>query len=291
MDLADLCRLLDRHAGPDGSTAIPGVAISRVERPSAPAVSMSGTVFALIAQGAKQLAAGDRVYEYGAGQYLVASVDLPVTGRFTEAPALGFGLALEPVAIADLLLQSGAPPGGRAAAPGIAVSEASADLIDAVARMVRLLERPRDIGVLAPLITREILWLLIRADDGATVRQFGLADSGLAHIARTVKWIRDHYAEPFRVEDLARDSGMSTSAFHRNFHAVTAMSPLRFQKQIRLQEARLLLAASPRDVAGVGHRVGYESPSQFSREYHRQFGLPPSRHSSSASAQVTGSTT
>jgi AraC-like DNA-binding protein len=280
MDLAELRSLLDRHARPDGSTAIPGVAISRVERPSAPAVSMTGTVLALIAQGAKQLAAGDRVYEYHAGQYLVASVDLPVTGRFTEAsprlPALGFGLALDPVAVAELLLQDSVPA-GRAAAPGIAVSDASAELIDAVARLVRLLERPRDIAVLAPLVIREILWLLIRAEDGATVRQFGLADSGLTQIARAVKWIRDHYDEPFRVEDLARDSGMSTSAFHRNFHAVTAMSPLRFQKQLRLHEARLMMAASPGDVAGVGHRVGYGSPSQFSREYRRQFGLPPSQ--------------
>ena len=284
VDLAELRALLDRHAGPDGTTAIDGVLISKVERPNAPTASMSGTVLALIAQGAKRLALGDRVYDYRAGQYLVASVDLPVTGHFTEAsperPALGFGLSLSPTVIAELLLQSA--PGDLARAgsrtpPGIAVSDASDELLDAVVRLLRLLDRPRDRAVLAPLVTREILWRLVTGDQGATVAQLGLADSGLAHVARAVRWIRDHYAQPFRVEDVARLSGMSLSAFYRNFQAATAMSPIQFQKQIRLQEARLLVAMQPDNVTGVGHRVGYDSPSQFSREYRRQFGVPPSQ--------------
>ncbi|MGW3609863.1 helix-turn-helix domain-containing protein [Micromonospora sp. NPDC005163] len=157
------------------------------------------------------------------------------------------------------------------------VSDAPDDLGDAVIRLLRLLERPRDVTVLAPLIKREILWLLLTGEQGAAVRQLGLADSSLSHIARAVRWIRDHYAQSFRVEDLARLSGMSVSAFYRNFQAVTAMSPIQFQKQIRLQEARLLLATHSSDVTGVGIRVGYESPSQFSREYRRQFGAPPSQ--------------
>ena len=144
-------------------------------------------------------------------------------------------------------------------------------------RLLRLLDRPRDIRVLAPLVTREILWRLITGEQGAIIRQLGLADSSLTHIARAVRWIRDHYAQSFRVEDVAQLSGMSVSAFYRNFQAVTAMSPIQFQKQIRLQEARLLLAARPTDVTGVGHLVGYDSPSQFSREYRRQFGAPPSQ--------------
>jgi AraC-like DNA-binding protein len=283
MYLDELRTLLARHARPDWTTAIEGVLISKVEQPSAPSTSMSGTVLALIAQGAKRLALGERVYEYRAGQYLVASVDLPVTGHFTEAspqrPALGFGLTLQPAAVAELLLQAGSgdirrPRSG--AVPGIAVSDASDDLLDAVVRLLRLLDRPRDIAVLAPLFTREILWRLITGEQGATVRQLGLADSGLAHVARAVRWIRDHHWESFRVQDLAQASGMSVSAFHRNFQAVTAMSPIQFQKQIRLQEARLLLATRPNDVTGVGHSVGYDSPSQFSREYRRQFGAPPS---------------
>jgi AraC-like DNA-binding protein len=284
MYLDELRTLLDRHARPDGTTAIDGVLISKVEQPDAPSASMTGTVLALIAQGAKRLALGDRVYEYRAGQYLVASVDLPVTGHFVDAgpqrPALGFGLTLQPAAVAEVLLQAGSgdvPRIGGGTPLGIAVSDASDELLDAVIRLVRLLDQPRDRQVLAPLITREILWRLITGEQGATVRQLGLADSSLAHIARAVRWIRDHYRQPFRVDEVARLAGMSVSAFYHNFQAVTAMSPIQFQKQIRLQEARLLLATQPKDVAGVGYQVGYDSPSQFSREYRRQFGAPPSQ--------------
>ncbi|ALV31451.1 AraC family transcriptional regulator [Streptomyces sp. CdTB01] len=284
MCLEELRTLLARHVRPDWTTAVEGVLISKVDRPDPPSPSMSGTVFALIAQGAKRLALGDRVYAYGPGQYLVASVDLPVTGEFLQAdperPALGFGMTLEASAIAELLLQAGPgdiPRAGAGVPSGIAVSDAPAPLLDAVVRLLRLLDEPRDRAVLAPLIKREILWRLITGEQGATVRQLGLADSGLSHISRAVRWIREHYTEPFRVEDVARMSGMSPSAFYRNFQAVTAMSPIQFQKQIRLQEARLLLATHPGDVTGVGRRVGYENPSQFSREYRRQFGAPPSR--------------
>ncbi|MGA5301737.1 AraC family transcriptional regulator [Nucisporomicrobium flavum] len=284
MSVDVLRELLLRHARPDTGTAIEDVLISKVDRSEPPSSSMTGTVLALIAQGAKRIALGDRVYEYRAGQYLVASVDLPVTGHFVDAtaehPAVGFGLVLRPAAVAELLLQAAPgdlPPLGGAAPSGLAVSDAPGELIDAAVRLLRLLEQPRDIAVLAPLIKREILWRLITGEQGAVVRQLGLADSNLTHVARAVRWIRDHYPQAFRVEDLARRSGMSTSAFYRNFQAVTAMSPIQFQKQIRLQEARLLLASNPGDVTGIGRRVGYDSPSQFSREYRRQFGAPPSQ--------------
>ena len=281
--LNELRTLLDRHARPDYSTAIDGVLVSRVERPDPPAPSMTGMVLAVIVQGAKRLALGDRVYEYHAGQYLVTSVDLPVTGQFLQIepgrPALGFGLALEPSAVADLLLQAGpaSVPRSAAAPSGIAVSDAPAALLDAVLRMVRLLDEPGDQAVLAPLLKREILWRVVTGEQGATVRQLGLPDSSLSHISRAVRWIREHFAQPFRVEDVARMAGMSVSAFYRNFQAVTAMSPIQFQKQIRLQEARLLLATRPGDVTGVAQRVGYDNASQFSREYRRQFGAAPSR--------------
>jgi AraC-like DNA-binding protein len=293
MERDELRTLIARHARPDGTTAIDGVLVSMVDRPAPPAIATSGTVLAVIAQGAKRLALGDRVYEYHAGQYLVASVDLPVTGHFTQAspaePALGFGLALRSSAIAALLLETtpGDPARGTPAPSGIAVSDASDDLIDAIVRMLRLLDRPRDRPVLAPMIEREILWRLITGEQGATVRQLGLADSSLSHISRAVRWIRDHHAEAFRVEDLAQLSGMSVSAFHRNFQAVTALSPIQFQKQIRLQEARLRLVAHPEDVAGAGHLVGYDSPSQFSREYRRQFGIPPSHDAARLRASGT----
>jgi AraC-like DNA-binding protein len=291
MALDDLRALLARHARSGGTTGIDGVLIGRAEQPNRSSASMSGTVMALIAQGAKTLALGDRTYEYRAGQYLIASVDVPVTGHYTEAsrehPALGFGLTLEPSAIAELLLQAAPgdlPREGGGTPSALAVSDAPAELVDAAVRMLRLLDRPRDIPVLAPLIKREIVWRLITGAQGAAVRQLGLADSSLAHIARAVRWIRDNYPESFRVEDVARMSGMSVSAFYRNFQAVTAMSPIQFQKQIRLQQARLLLATHPNDVTAIGHRVGYDSPSQFSREYRRQFGAPPSRHSALTAA-------
>ncbi|MEX0171079.1 AraC family transcriptional regulator [Streptomyces sp. LMG1-1-1.1] len=280
MSLDELRHLLERHARPDLTTAIDGVRICRSDPGAEPEYAMSGVMLAVIAQGGKRLALGERVYEYGVGQYLVTSADLPVTGRVAPGgPELGFGMTLEPAVIAELMLQGGpgdVPRSAGSPRPGIMVSEASAELIDAIVRLVRLLDRPRDRRVLVPLIKREILWRLMTGEQGEAVRQLGLADSSLNHITRAVDWIRDHYAEPFRVEDLARSSGMSVSAFHRNFQSVTAMSPIQFQKQIRLQAARLLLANRPHDVTGVGHRVGYDSPSQFSREYKRQFGLPPS---------------
>ncbi|TML98019.1 MAG: AraC family transcriptional regulator [Actinobacteria bacterium] len=287
--LAELRALIARHARPDETTAIDGALLSVAGRPGEPRASTTGTVMAIIAQGEKRLAIGDRVYDYGPGQYLVASVDLPITGHYTHAaadePALGFGLVLRPSAIASLVLDADAapasPPPRRArsapAPPGLGVAEASPELLDAVVRMVRLLDSPGDRDVLAPMIEREIVWRLINGPLGESVRQIGVADSSLTHVSRAVRWITEHYNKPFRVEDLARACGMSTSAFHRNFHAITALSPIQFQKQIRLQKSRLLLLTGADDVATVGYRVGYDSTSQFSREYRRQFGLPPGR--------------
>jgi AraC-like DNA-binding protein len=284
VSLTELRGLLARHARPDQSTTIDDVLISKVTQSAAPAASMTGTVLAVVAQGAKRLALGNRVYEYGAGQYVVASVDLPVIGHFIdpgpEHPALGLGLMLRPAAVAELLLQAGPgalPPDKGGTPSGIAVSDAPAELLDAAIRLVRLLDQPGDAPVLAPLIKKEILWRVMTGDQGAVVRQLGLADSNLTHIARAVQWIRDHYTTSFRVQELARLSGMSVSAFYRHFQTVTAMSPIQYQKQIRLQQARLLLATRPDDVTGVSRSVGYESPSQFSREYRRQFGAPPTQ--------------
>ncbi|MGW6276169.1 AraC family transcriptional regulator N-terminal domain-containing protein [Kribbella sp. NPDC055071] len=283
MAMEELRDLLERHARPDLTTAIDGVRVCKLGHTAPAESSMSGTVLAVIARGGKRLALGDQVYEYGAGQYLVSSVDLPVTGHVIDTgpgpSVLGFGMTLEPATVAELLLQAGPadlPRSPGAARPGIAVSDAPDQLLDAIVRLLRLLDRPRDRKALVPLVKREILWWLMTGDQGEIVRQLGLADSSLSHIRRAVRWIRENYTQPFRVEELARLSGMSVSAFHRNFQAVTAMTPIQFQKQTRLQAARLLLVNSPHDITGVGHRVGYDSPSQFSREYRRQFGVPPS---------------
>ncbi|MCY1138097.1 AraC family transcriptional regulator [Actinoplanes sp. Pm04-4] len=279
MPLGELRDLLARHARPDLRTAIEDVQIMRADRPYPPAPTTYGKVFVVVAQGTKRCGYGETVYEYGAGQYLVASVDMPVTSHFSEAgpqrPGLGFGLTLHPAAVAEMLVDD-AQAGGDAPF-GLGVSETPPALLDAVVRLLRLLDEPADIPVLAPLIKREIIWRLIRGEQGAIVRQLGRSDSSLSHVGRAVRWIRDNYQRGFQVEEAAQVAGMSLAAFYRNFQAATAMTPIQFQKQIRLQQARLQLAADPTDIAGVSRRVGYDSPSQFSRDYRRQFGLPPSQ--------------
>ncbi|MBE1501421.1 AraC-like DNA-binding protein [Amycolatopsis lexingtonensis] len=277
--LTEIRDLVATHAREGLRTPVPGLLLSKVDT-SEPHHSLTEPLFVVMAQGGKRLLLGDRVHEYRAGQYLLVSTDLPVTGHFVGAtprtPALGLGLTLRPAAIAPLLLE--APPGRSSRTlpeSPIATGDATPELLDAALRLLRLLDHPADAPVLAPLIEREILWRLLTGPHGALVRQIGLADSGLSHVSRAIRWIRDNYAEPMRIEELARLSDLSASAFHRHFRAVTAMSPLQFQKRIRLQEARSLLLADSGDVAGVGHLVGYDSPSQFNREYRRLFGAPP----------------
>jgi AraC-like DNA-binding protein len=269
------------HARPDLMTPIDGLLLSKVATTATTEYSLTEPLLVVMAQGGKRLLLGDQLYEYRAGDCLVVTAPLPVTGHWIDmdgsGEALGMGLVLRPPAIAALLVQARPGPWSRgtATAPAIATGKASPELLDAAARMLRLLDHPADAPVLAPLITQEILWRLLAGPLGETIRQIGLADSDVSHVSRAIAWIRDNYAEPMRIDDLARISGMSASAFHRHFRAVTAMSPLQFQKRIRLQHARSLLVAHPWDIAGVGHRVGYDSPSQFNREYRRLFGAPP----------------
>ncbi|GGJ91721.1 AraC family transcriptional regulator [Streptomyces camponoticapitis] len=280
--LDELRTLIASHARADGGSTIDGLFLSRVETVE-PHHSLTEPLLVVMAQGGKRLLLGDEVHEYRAGQYLMVTTDLPVSGHFLDAgpghPALGLGLALRPGAIAPLLLEGTAPRRTRGAAvpPALATGEAGHELLDAATRLVRLLDHPADAPVLAPLIEREILWRLLSGPHGGMIRQIGLPDSNLTHINRAVQWIRDNYAEPLRIDDLARLAGMSASAFHRHFRTITATSPLQFQKRIRLQEARSLLLAQPNDVAGAGHLVGYDSQSQFTREYRRLFGAPPGR--------------
>jgi AraC-like DNA-binding protein len=289
MSLHEFRALVDRHAQQGIlPSAIPGVVVSRMTDGGSPDESTTGTILAVVAQGTKRLSVGGSVHDYGPGQYLIASVDLPVSGQFTDAtpelPALGFGLELRAEVIAELMLNPAAaafmrPARGESSPSAIAVGQASERLLDAATRMLRLLDHPRDIPVLAPLIEREILWLVMSGEQGATVRQLGLADSGLSRVRHVVRWIREHFADSLRVDDLAQLAKMSPSAFHRAFQSVTAMSPIQYQKSIRLQEARLRLLARPGDISATAYAVGYDSPSQFSREYRREFGVPPSRDS------------
>jgi AraC-like DNA-binding protein len=278
--LAELRDRIAAYARPDLRTPVDGLLLSTVETAETEH-SLTEPLFVVLAQGGKRLMLGDRVYEYRAGECLLVTTDLPVTGHFIGAspaePALGMGLALRPAAIAPLLLEATADRRSRATTgpPAIATGAVGPELLDAVVRLLRLLDHPADIPVLAPLVEREILWRLLTGRHGGVLRQIGLADSGLAHVNRAIRWLRENYAEPVRIEELARMAGMSASAFHRHFRAVTTMSPLQFQKRIRLQEARALLVVGADDIAGVGHLVGYDSPSQFNREYRRMFGAPP----------------
>jgi len=287
--LAEIRTLIARHAGPMGAagaraTPLPGLRVVATAAPTQPVNAVYEPALAVIAQGSKRAMLGERVFDYGAGQYLIVSVELPVISRVINAsrrePYLGISLILDPAAIAALLLETAA--GERIGAEdgsalGLAVSDAPDDLLDAVLRLLRLLDRPADVPVLRPMIEREILWRLLGGAQGALVRQIGLADSSLCHIRRSIAVIRTRYAETLRVEDLADVAGMSAASFYRHFRAVTAVSPLQYQKQIRLLEARARLIASPQSVAAIGFDVGYESPSQFSREYSRLFGAPPAK--------------
>ncbi len=284
--LSELRRLIDVHARPDLHTRIDGLLLSKVTGADGPDYSLTDPLLVVMAQGGKRLLLGDEVFEYRAGQCLVVAASLPVTGHYLDTshdhPALAMGLVLRPEVLSALLLHAPllhAPPRpwtrGSADVPALGTGDADPGLLDAVTRLVGLLDTPTDAAVLAPLLEQEILWRLVTGPHGPIARQIGVADSTLTHVNKAIVWMRDNYAEPVRIDDLARMSGMSASAFHRHFRTVTAMSPLQFQKRIRLQQARSLLVTRPGDIAGVGHRVGYDSPSQFNREYRRLFGVPP----------------
>jgi AraC-like DNA-binding protein len=281
-----------RHAGRPTPA---GLVLHRCDSPTEPMPSQSVPIFALVAQGAKRAVLGERLFSYGAGQFLVASMELPVIAHVSEAtpaePYLVLGLTLRPPLIAELLLEAPPPVRGEPA-PGIAISTAGHELLDAVVRLLRLLDRPDDKRVLWAGVEREVVWRLLTSQQGGTVRQIGLGDSNVVQIGRAIRWIREHHADLFHIEDVARVAGMSVTSLHRHFRAITTMTPIQFQKAIRLQEARTRLLTEPGDVAAVGFAVGYESASQFSREYRRLFGLPPGRDAarlSQASApQVAG---
>jgi AraC-like DNA-binding protein len=278
-----------------GRPTPPGLALHRCDSPTEPMPSQTAPVFALVAQGAKHAVLGGRAYSYGAGQFVVASMELPVIAHVSAAspaePYLVLGLRLRPPLIAELVLEAPPQVPGEPA-PGIAVSTAGDELLDAVVRLLRLLGRPAEQRVLWAGVEREVAWRLLTGEQGGTVRQIGLGDSNVAQIGRAIRWIRDHHADLIRIEDVARVAGMSVTSLHRHFRAITTMAPIQFQKLIRLQEARARLMAEPGDVAAVGSAVGYESASQFSREYRRLFGLPPgqdaARLSRLGSAQLTG---
>ena len=281
-DFDELRRLIDRFCRTDRyQTEVPGLMLIRSTATTASIPSIYAPIFCVAAQGRKRVVQGDALFEYGVGDYILASLDLPVRGEIFEAspekPYLAASVALDTTMLTDLLLESPAAAETVHPASGLAVNALTDDLLDPLIRLLHLLERPRDIPVLAPMIRREIHFRLLQGAQGATLRQIALSDSRLSQVRRAIDWIRRHFDQPLRVKALADVAGMSESSFHRHFKAATAMSPLQYQKQIRLQEARRLLVSRDADAARVGFAVGYESPSQFSREYRRLFGAPPGR--------------
>ena len=288
IEQGELAALIERYAPEDGSYDICGgdkASVVRASKPSEPTHGVFGAAVCVVAQGRKQVLAGGAVLAYDAMNYLVASVDLPVIGQVVEAspeePYLCFKMTLDPAVIGDLLLQLGGEQAlAQDAGPlvgAMAVSQVNPPLLDAVMRMVRLIDTPRDAAVLAPLIEREILYRMLLGDQGPRLAQIARADGRMRQVKRAIGWIKQNFDQPFSIEDLAAEARMSPSALHRHFKAVTALSPLQYQKQIRLQEARKLILVQRLDAGSAGHAVGYDSASQFSREYARLFGAPPLR--------------
>ena len=280
--LGELSRLIAQFSGGDGiySTVIPALSLIRSSEPSVPLHTVYEPSICLVAQGRKWVLLGDESYHYGPSEYFAVSVGLPICGQVIEAspqrPYLAVQLHVDPQQTADLL-PLGVPSGRTSAAAGrgLCVSPAGADMLEAFVRLLRLLETPRDVPALAPMAAREILYRALHDEQNFALRQMLPGAGHAAAIAGVIRRIRQTYDEPLRIEELAGEAKMSTSSLHRYFRAVTAMSPLQFQKRIRLQEARKMLLSEPVQAAEAAFRVGYESPSQFNREYARLFGLPP----------------
>jgi AraC-like DNA-binding protein len=280
----DLRSVIARFADSDGphDTAIEGLRFHRYSHPTKPSCSSFGPALSFVAQGAKRVTLGAEKHDYDDDHYLLVSFDLPMFWEIRRAtpqvPFLCLTLDLDLLGIRDLL--SHADPLVPHEVPterGLAVGRMTPALGDSLVRLARLLDVPRDIPVVAPLVQREVLYRLLVGEQGARLRHLIAPDSQSRHIARAINWLRANYTQALRVDDLARIAAMSVSTFHHHFKAITAMSPLQYQKQLRLQEARRLMLADRMDVASAGHRVGYESASQFSREYGRFFGAPPRR--------------
>ena len=277
----EMARLVDRFAPEDGLhlTAIPGLKLARATTPSLPMQTVYDPCLCIIAQGRKEIRLGDELYVYDPLNYLVASVVLPVTGRVIEAspdhPYLSIALEIDPALISSLLTEMPAIPAPDAASQrALFLDRLDPRLLDAV---IRLLETPSDIAMLAPLALREIFYRMLLSPEGHRLHEVVIADSQSQRISRAIEWLRKNFDQPLRIEELAREVNLSPSTLHHRFKTVTAFSPLQYQKQLRLQEARRLMLCDNLEAAAASYRVGYESPSQFSREYSRLFGDPPQR--------------
>ena len=281
--LEHLSSLLERHTPRDGmhACALPGVTLIRSSAPTMPMPSIYTPSVCLVTQGRKRAALGDRTFVYGMGDYLVASVDLPIVGTVIEAsaeePYLCLQIDFDVAVLSELAIAHPRPGASAQPGTGLMINDVTDALAGACGRLLSLLDTPGDIAALAPLANREILYRLLTGPAADMMRHIALADGSLVRISRAIGWIKDHYDQPLSIETLAAEAAMSPSTLHAHFKAVTTMSPLQYRTQLRLQEARRLMVAEGAEAAQAGFRVGYESPSQFNREYSRRFGAAPAK--------------
>ena len=277
-----LCRSIARltEQGELFDTAIPGLSLYRRTKPTEPTTGVYEPSICLVAQGAKRVKLGDDTYVYDARHYLITSVHLPTVVQVIEAsadkPYLGLRLTFDLKEVAQLMADSTLPPPRtQRSSRGMATGEVTPSLVNAFQRLIDLLSDEEDIPILAPVIQREIMYRLLTGDQGARLRQIATTGSQSQQIAKAIGWLKSNFTQTITIDDLAARASMSTSTFHHHFRSMTALSPLQYQKQLRLQEARRLMLAERLDAANAAFQVGYESPSQFSREYSRMFGAPP----------------
>ena len=261
---------------------LPGVHLARASRQVHGIHSVYRPALCIIAQGAKEIYIGDSRHRYDANHYLLATIELPAIGSIVQAseenPYLSLRLNLDTALVGSIMVETGLQvPRSQADAKAIVVSTLDADLLDATVRLVRLIDSPADARVLGPLVKREIVYRLLTGQQGNRLRHFAIVGSHSHSIAKAVDILRKEYDRPVKIEELARELGMSASGFHHHFRNIIDMSPLQFQKQLRLQEARRLMLGESLDAASAGFKVGYGDPSHFSRDYKKQFGVPPAR--------------
>ncbi len=283
----ELAELVDRHTDRDGPqpTEIPSLSFSRYSIPhhstvTGPPYRLSNPLLCIVVQGMKDVILGEDRFSYGPSNYLVASMDLPIIAEVLEAsadsPNLTCKIEFTPGLILELLTDDELKVNSRGISKrGMNVAELNVSMLDAIVRLVRLLDKPADIPVLAPLFTKEILYKVLHGEHGDSLRQIVTDGSPTVHIKNAIEHILHHFQDSFRTQDLADIAKMSIPSFYRHFKEITAMSPIQFQKQLRLQEARRLLISESANAADAAFQVGYESPTQFSREYSRMFGAPP----------------
>ncbi len=284
-DVTRLAGLIAAYAPHDGTfeTRIPGLHASRYSKVNMECAHVLRLpCLCIVARGAKTIIVGQEVFEYDASRMIAFSVALPVAAQITKAsfadPYLALRLDIDPHKVAELVLKvfpHGLPPAQERKA--VYIAPADVNIINAATRLLEFQAQPGDAELLAPLVTDEILIRLLRSPIGARVAQMGFAESSVQRLAKAIAWLRSNYSQPMKVEDLAELVNMSVSSFHEHFKAVTSMSPLHYQKVLRLQEARRLMLSALMDAASAGQQVGYLSPSQFSREYSRLYGIAPAR--------------